>query len=185
MDRFGVLYSLGHWCSSRHGRFGDLLPAPYRTQATCREVIVFVFVPLGPLGQGGFGIMQSGKVAFQVFPKTHTFYLVAGNAGAILYVMGWLIALIMWGFGIVWLFFALASISRSKFPFNMGWLGFTFPLGVFTVSTTTKGEEIPSKFFDVLGTVRNPIRSAFLREIRPRCMQPRVHRDLDYDENNA
>ena len=43
--------------------------------------------------------------------------------------------------------------SRSKFPFNMGWWGFTFPLGVFTVSTTTIGKEMPSKFFEVLGTV--------------------------------
>ncbi|KAI9747521.1 MAG: Aspartokinase, partial [Chaenotheca gracillima] len=117
-----------------------------------REVIVSVFLPLGPLGQGGFAIMQLGKVALEVFPKTHTLDTAGGNAGAILYVVGWLTALVMWGFGIVWLFFALASISRSKFPFNMGWWGFTFPLGVFTVSTTTLGKEIPSKFFDVLGT---------------------------------
>ena len=119
-----------------------------------REVIVSVFLPLGPLGQGGFGIMQLGKVAMQIFPKTHTLPTAAGNAGEILYIVGWLIALIMWGFGIVWLFFALASISRSKFPFNMGWWGFTFPLGVFTVSTTTLGKELPSAFFSVLGTVR-------------------------------
>ena len=119
-----------------------------------KEVIVSVFLPLGPLGQGGFAIMQLGKVSLQIFPKTHTLKMAGGNPGAIFYVMGYMIALIMWGFGIVWLFFALASISRSKFPFNMGWWGFTFPLGVFTVSTTTLGKELPSAFFDVLGTVR-------------------------------
>ncbi|TVY82994.1 Sulfite efflux pump SSU1 [Lachnellula suecica] len=59
----------------------------------------------------------------------------------------------MWGFGLVWLFFALASISRSRFPFNMGWWGFTFPLGVFTVSTATIGKELPSTFFKVLATI--------------------------------
>jgi tellurite resistance protein TehA-like permease len=106
-----------------------------------REVIVSVFLPLGPLGQGGFGVMQLGKVALRIFPKTRTLEAAGGSAGEILYVVGWL-------------FFALASISRSKFPFNMGWWGFTFPLGVFTVSTTTLGKEIPSVFFDVLGTVR-------------------------------
>lgn len=126
-----------------------------------REVIVSVFLPLGPLGQGGFGIMQLGKVAARIFPETHTLSLAAGNAGEIVYVMGWLTALIMWGFAIVWLFFALASISRSKFPFNMGWWGFTFPLGVLTVSTTTIGKETPSHFFDVLGTVRIPFRNFF------------------------
>lgn len=119
-----------------------------------REVIVSVFLPLGPLGQGGFGVMQLGKVAMQVFPVTKSLSAAAGNAGEVLYIVGWLMALIMWGFGLVWFFFALASITRSRFPFNMGWWGFTFPLGVFTVSTTTIGRELPSTFFLVLGTVR-------------------------------
>lgn len=121
-----------------------------------REVIVSVFLPLGPLGQGGFAVMQLGKVSMRIFPLTNTLPAViaaGGRPGDILYVMGWVVALVMWGFAIVWLFFALASISRSKFPFNMGWWGFTFPLGVLTVSTTTIGKETGSRFFDVLGTV--------------------------------
>jgi len=120
-----------------------------------REVIVSVFLPLGPLGQGGFAIMQLGKVSLKIFPKTHTLEAANGQAGEILYTIGWLTALLMWGFAIVWLFFAIASICSSKFPFNIGWWGFTFPLGVFSVSTTTIGKELPSRFFDVLGTVRD------------------------------
>jgi tellurite resistance protein TehA-like permease len=120
-----------------------------------REVIVSVFLPLGPLGQGGFGIMQLGKVAMEIFPKTKTLQSTATNSGEILYIIGWLVATIMWGFGLVWLFFAAASISRSKPPFNMGWWGFTFPLGVFTTSTTMMAKELPSTFFKVLGTVRD------------------------------
>lgn len=115
-----------------------------------QEVIVSVFLPLGPLGQGGFGIMQLGKVCMQIFPETHT---LVPSAGPTLYVLGFILALIMWGFGLVWFFFALASISRSKFPFNMGWWGFTFPIGVFAVATTTFGKEMPSKFFNILGSV--------------------------------
>lgn len=123
-----------------------------------REVIVSVFLPLGPLGQGGFAIMQLGKVSLEIFPKTHTLGAANGQAGEILYVLGWLTALIMWGFAVVWLFFAIASISSSsKFPFNIGWWGFTFPLGVFTISTTTIGKELPSMFFNVLGTVRDDL----------------------------
>lgn len=119
-----------------------------------REVIISVFLPLGPLGQGGFAIMQLGKVAMRVFPQTDTIPVVdSARPGDVLYVLGWLVALLMWGFAMVWFFFALASISRSKFPFNMGWWGFTFPLGVLAVSTTTLGEETSSKFFGVLGTV--------------------------------
>lgn len=117
-----------------------------------REVIVSVFLPLGPLGQGAFGIMSLGKQAMELFPRTHTVPLVP-IAGEIAYAVGLFLGLIMWGFGLVWLFFALASIARSRFPFNIGWWGFTFPLGVFAVATTTLAQELPSLFFKVLGTI--------------------------------
>lgn len=119
-----------------------------------REVIVSVFLPLGPLGQGGFGIMQLGKVARLVLPRIPgSLGGLEGIAGNNLYVFGFACAIIMWGYGLVWLFFALASITRSKFPFNMGWWAFTFPLGVYCVSTTTLATELPSTFFKVLGTI--------------------------------
>jgi tellurite resistance protein TehA-like permease len=117
------------------------------------EVAVSVFLPLGPLGQGGYGIMQLGRVAMTIFPKTLTLSEHMRNPGDILYVMGWLIATIMWGFALIWMFFAVMSIRRQKFPFNMGWWGFTFPLGVFSTSTVQMGRELPSRFFDVFGTV--------------------------------
>jgi tellurite resistance protein TehA-like permease len=115
-----------------------------------QEVIVSVFLPLGPMGQGGYAIMQLGIQASKVFPETKTLHPMAGE---ILYVLGWMFATMLWGFGLVWLFFAIASISRSKFPFNMGWWGFTFPTGVFTMSTITMAQELPSAFFKILGTV--------------------------------
>lgn len=99
--------------------------------------------------------MQLGKVAMATFSKTHTLKDAGAYSGDILYVVGLLIALIMWGFGLVWLFFALASISRGNFPFNIGWWGFTFPLGVFTTSTVQLSTELPSVFFKALGTVGN------------------------------
>lgn len=116
-----------------------------------REVIVSVFLPLGPLGQGGFAVMQLGTVAKNLFPRTST--LLPSSSGETLYTLGFILALIMWGYGLVWLFFAVVSVSRSRFPFNMGWWGFTFPLGVFTVSTTTMAKELPSLFFKVLGSI--------------------------------
>ena len=119
-----------------------------------REVIVSVFLPLGPLGQGGFAIMQLGKVAKLVLPSIPgSLGGLEGMAGNTLYVFGFVVAIIMWGYALAWLFFAMASVTRSKFPFNMGWWGFTFPLGVFTVSTTTLAIELPSTFFKVLGTI--------------------------------
>ncbi|OCT51825.1 Sulfite efflux pump SSU1 [Cladophialophora carrionii] len=115
-----------------------------------REVIVSVFLPLGPLGQGSFALMQLGKVCAEVFPQTENF---GPDSGRIVYGVSLVVALVIWGYGLVWLFFAVASITRSRFPFNMGWWGFTFPLGVYAVSTCTLAKEIPSEFFKVLGTI--------------------------------
>jgi len=117
-----------------------------------KAVIVSSFLPLGPLGQGSFGIMQLGSVAKEVFLKQHSLPA-AESAGDVFYVMGFLIGIVMWGFGLVWLTFAVSTITHSKaFPFNMGWWGFTFPLGVYTVATTTLAKELPSAFFRILGT---------------------------------
>lgn len=89
-----------------------------------REIIVSAFLPLGPLGFGGYTIMYLGKVASTVFPATNTLDPIAGSVA---YVLGFFVALIMWGFGLVWMAFALASIYMSRpFPFNMGWWGFTY-----------------------------------------------------------
>jgi len=115
-----------------------------------QEVIVSVFLPLGPLGQGGYAAMQLGIQASNIFPRTKTLHPMAGE---VLYILGVMTAMILWGFGLVWLFFAVASISQRRFPFNMGWWGFTFPIGVFTMSTITMGQELPLAFFSVVGTV--------------------------------
>lgn len=118
-----------------------------------REIVVSSFLPLGPLGMGGYTIMYLGDVCRDVFPQTQVFHNLA-VAGDIFYVLGVFVALIMWSFGLTWLCFALASIYKSRpFPFNMGWWGFTFPLGVFAVSTMEFGIQMPSMFFKVLGTI--------------------------------
>ena len=100
---------------------------------------------------GGYTILYLGKVAAAVFPVTGT---IDPMAGRIAYVLGFFIALIMWGYGLIFFAIALASIYKARpVPFNMGWWGFTFPLGVYSVSTILIGEELPSLFFRVLGTI--------------------------------
>ena len=119
-----------------------------------REVIVSSFLPLGPLGFGGNALVFLGKVAQTAFPAAGTLAPHSQLAGDVLYVAGLLVALVMWGFGLVWLGFAIASIISSRpIPFNMGWWGFTFPLGVYAMSTIQLGLELPSLFFRVLGTI--------------------------------
>ncbi|EFX03431.1 flavodoxin and radical sam domain containing protein [Grosmannia clavigera kw1407] len=129
-----------------------------------REAIVSVFLPIGPLGQGGFAIQQLGKVAIGLLPVTGAFNGVsiptgsssamaasAMNGGVVLYMVGILCAFVMWGAALGWLAFAIFAISTTRsFPFNMGWWGFTFPLGVFTTCTGLMATELSSIFLKVL-----------------------------------
>lgn len=129
-----------------------------------REVIVSSFLPVAPLGEGAYAILQFGKVAAMLFPETKTLATFRGgsNIGNAVYTLGWLVCLVMWAYALAWLFFALASISSyRKFPFNIGWWGFTFPLGVWASATLSLGKEMPSSFFSYLGTVSVIL---FLRE---------------------
>ncbi|CAG5140659.1 uncharacterized protein ALTATR162_LOCUS756 [Alternaria atra] len=118
-----------------------------------REIVVSSFLPLGPLGMGGYSITYLGSVSRRIFPETE-FFSDIPVAGDIFFVLGVFVALIMWAFGLTWLCFALASIYKSRpFPFNMGWWGFTFPLGVMALSTMELGNVFPSLVFRVLGTI--------------------------------
>ncbi|KOC11590.1 C4-dicarboxylate transporter/malic acid transport protein [Aspergillus flavus AF70] len=116
-----------------------------------RETIVSCFLPLGPLGFGGFSILYLGKVARQLLDES---IAIDPFVGHIAYVLGLLLSLLMWSFGLIWLVFALATIYyRSPFPFNMGWWGFTFPLGVYAANTILLGKEMNLMFFKVCGTI--------------------------------
>ena len=67
--------------------------------------------------------------------------------------MGLIVALGFWGFGLLWLVFAFATVIRVwPVPFNMGWWATTFPLGVFCINTIQIGKELESGFFKVVGT---------------------------------
>ncbi|OQD89520.1 hypothetical protein PENANT_c002G03865 [Penicillium antarcticum] len=116
-----------------------------------REMIVSCFLPLGPLGFGGFGIIYMGKVARGLLQDPQILDPIAGRMA---YVLGVFTSLLMWSFALVWLVFALATVLYSSpFPFNMGWWGFTFPLGVYAANTMQLGIELDLMFFKVFGTV--------------------------------
>ncbi|KAH7383061.1 MFS transporter [Cadophora sp. MPI-SDFR-AT-0126] len=118
-----------------------------------REVIVSLLLPVGPLSLSGFSIIVLGKLARNLFPVTHTLPKFAG-AGDVFYAVGMLVGLILWGFSIVWFFVAVVMIATSGgFPFNMGWWGFIFPVGVFTLLTISISEELESEFLKVLSCV--------------------------------
>jgi tellurite resistance protein TehA-like permease len=107
------------------------------------------WLALGPIGTGALGMLVLG-----------------GDAPAILHGTGWRSSAsrrasahrraLLWGFGLWWL--ALATLItwrywRAGIPFNLGWWGYTFPLGVYTVATFRLGTTLNLAFFGIVGTV--------------------------------
>jgi tellurite resistance protein TehA-like permease len=75
-------------------------------------------------------LITLGKLAKHILPATHALPHVK-NAGDVFYVVGFLTGLILWGFSVVWFVVAVVMIAMSGgFPFNMGWWGFIFPVGM-------------------------------------------------------
>lgn len=116
-----------------------------------KEVIISSFLPLGPLGQGAYGMIQLGSAAQRLFGDKYIMGL--GNTA---YGAGFIAALILWGYGFWYLCVAVFSVGntvKQRIPFNMGWWGLTFPLGVFTAATVSIGNVLDSMFFLVLGAM--------------------------------
>ncbi|OMH85486.1 Sulfite efflux pump SSU1 [Zancudomyces culisetae] len=118
------------------------------------ELLISVYLPLGPLGQGAFGIMTLGTVAAKIFP---TVYPELTMFGPIAEGLGLIIGAIMWGFGLFWLVQACAQtcygMIKHVVRFNMGWWAFTFPLGVYISATNALGKILGAPFFKVLGSI--------------------------------
>lgn len=117
-----------------------------------KEVIISSFLPLGPLGQGAYGMIQLGLASQKLFGDKYIVGL--GNTA---YSVGFLVSLVLWGYGMWYLCVAVFSVIRTtvydRIPFNMGWWGLTFPLGVYTAATLAIGNVLDSMFFLVLGAI--------------------------------
>lgn len=113
------------------------------------EVGVSMFLPLGPLATGALALLQLGHAAPPVLGTLGLADLAPVFSG-----FGLLGGLILWGFGGWWL--ALAALTTRRYvrgglPFNLGWWGLTFPLGVFTAATFALGEQTHLGAFSGLG----------------------------------
>jgi tellurite resistance protein TehA-like permease len=60
----------------------------------------------------------------------------------------------LWGYGAWWLLLAVLTTIRylrEGMPFNLGWWGFTFPLGVYAVSTQALARQTHLEFLAQIG----------------------------------
>ena len=108
------------------------------------------WLPLGPLGTGALGMLVLGADAPSIFAA----HGLAGF-GMIAEGIGLIGGLLLWGAGLWWVMLAtLITIRhfRAGIPFNLGWWGYTFPLGVYTVSTLKLGVMLKMSMFSIFGT---------------------------------
>ncbi|KPI46073.1 Sulfite efflux pump SSU1 [Cyphellophora attinorum] len=123
-----------------------------------REVIVSLLLPIGPLGLEGFSLITLSKVAQELFLEVHAFPHSSPEAGSIITSVSILLGLLFWGFALVWFVIAVMMLAVSGgFPFNMGWWGFIFPVGVFTLLTGALGTSLESKFMKILTCILTAI----------------------------
>ncbi len=91
------------------------------------------WLPLGPLATGCLGLLTLGQAAPAAFAGT-----ALAGAAEVVHGFGLIGGLALWGAGLWWLVLATLFTRhyiRDHMPFNLGWWGFTFPLGVFALAT--------------------------------------------------
>lgn len=130
-------------------------------KAPPREVIVSVFLPLGPCGQGGEAALHLGKVAMTLFPRisstpnTGVPQLTFG-VGEAFYGAGLIVALLLFALGIWWTVMGTATFlhewNRGNLKFNMGFWSFTFPLASLAICTARLAIELDSLTLKIVYT---------------------------------
>jgi len=107
------------------------------------------WLALGPIGTGALGLLVLGGAAPAVFAANG----LAGYGPAARGV-GLVGGLLLWGYGLWW--FAMAALItlrylRQGLPFNLGWWGYTFPIGVYAVATLRLSAMLHVSAFATIG----------------------------------
>jgi C4-dicarboxylate transporter/malic acid transport protein len=116
-----------------------------------RELGVSGWLALGPLGTGALGAVLLGNAANGAMVGTALAPLSTAFQGC-----GLVCGLALWSYGVWWWILAIAGTLghlRKELPFNLGWWGFTFPLGVFTAGTYAIANTIESTSFRIIAFV--------------------------------
>ncbi|TFK54332.1 hypothetical protein OE88DRAFT_1733002 [Heliocybe sulcata] len=120
------------------------------------SLILSSFITLGPLGQGGYSLLQSGQDLSEFLPLHNTgTFPQSALAGQMIFAVSFCGAYILWSMGICWIIIAICSIihtaRKGKIPFAMTYWGLIFPNGVFAMLTVKLADVLDSYTFRVFG----------------------------------
>ncbi len=98
-----------------------------------------IWIGLGPIGAGAVALVN----------------MINGSAFVTLKEPFFVLAFLLWGFGIWWLFLALGLtthyIRRLNLPYSMGWWAFIFPLGAYVAGSHTIALVLGFTLVDLIG----------------------------------
>ena len=109
------------------------------------------WLALGPIGTGALGLMLLGTDAAKVFPAAGV-----KGIGEVAFGIGAIGGAMLWGYGVWWLLMALLTTMRylrNGMPFNIGWWGFTFPIGVYSIATLALARITHITLFSLVGGI--------------------------------
>ncbi len=137
-----------------------------------RDMAVSGWLALGPIGTGALGLVLLGAAAPGVLAGSLPH---VGDAAFGLGIVG---GTILWGYGVWWILLAaLKTVRYAKqgMPFNLGWWGFTFPLGVYALATLALAHATHVTFFLVTGGVLVACLTAFWVTVAARTLHGAWH----------
>jgi len=107
------------------------------------------WLALGPIGTGALGMLLMGADAPAIFAANGL-----PGLGEMADGIGLVAGITLWGFGLWWMLMAVlitVRYLRTGIPFNLGWWGFTFPLGVYALATLKLAARLHLTFFSLAG----------------------------------
>ncbi len=114
-----------------------------------KELAISSWLALGPIGTGALALLVLGAQAPHVLA-----FIQLERLGDFFKNTGVIASFILLGFGVWWL--AIAVLTTLKYlaqdlPFNLGWWGLTFPLGVFTSAILSLAHQLNVNFILNIG----------------------------------
>lgn len=107
------------------------------------------WLALGPIGTGALGLLVLGAAA----PGALGAYGL-GGAGEVVRGLGLVGGLVLWGYGAWWAAMGVmvtVRYLREGLPFNLGWWGYTFPIGVYALATLRLAGVLPIPAIALIG----------------------------------
>lgn len=124
-----------------------------------QDMAVSGWLALGPLGTGALALLLLGRAAPAALAPAGL-----ADAGLVAHGLGLVGGLVIWGYGAWWFVMAAAmtlTYLPRGLPFNMGWWGFTFPLGVFTAASFALAAQTGLALFTGLAVAQTALVGGF------------------------